>query len=81
MLAEHDARRREALSTARRHLAEAAALKRRVADWARGHGHAQAAAQLEQEATGLDSTSAELVGLDADSRGPDQIGPGRSSSV
>jgi hypothetical protein len=60
MLAEHGAQRRQAVAAARRHLAEAAALNRRVARWARERGHGRAATQLEDEAIALDSASTSL---------------------
>jgi two-component system, chemotaxis family, protein-glutamate methylesterase/glutaminase len=66
MLAEHSAERRRAVSGARRQLAEAAALNRRIARWAREHGHNLAAAQLEAEATTLDKSSVDLLHLGTD---------------
>jgi two-component system, chemotaxis family, protein-glutamate methylesterase/glutaminase len=60
MLAEHGAQRRQAVAAARRHLAEAAALNRRIARWARDRGHGRAAAQLEDEALALEGASANL---------------------
>ena len=61
MLARHAAQRRQSVAAAGRLLAEAAALNRRVAAWARDHGHSSAAAQLDDEATVLDDQSADLL--------------------
>ena len=70
MLAEHGAQRRLAVAAARRHLAEAAALNRRVARWARERGHGRAAAQLEDEALALNSASANLAPIEMASLKP-----------
>lgn len=63
MLARHGAQRRAAVSSAARSLAEAAALNRRVATWAREQGHALAAVRLHEEAVALDLNAAHLVHL------------------
>jgi hypothetical protein len=65
MLGEHGANRREAVSAAARYLAEAAALNRRVAAWARTRDHGVAASRLESEATALDQRSADLLRIAA----------------
>jgi two-component system chemotaxis response regulator CheB len=65
MLAEHGARRRESVSAAARHLAEAAALNRTVARWAREQNHAPSAARLESEAALLDARARDLMRLAA----------------
>src|ERR687885_3017991 len=54
MLAEHGIRRRARLAAAGRQLAETAELNRRVAQWAREHGHPESAERLEREAAVLD---------------------------
>ena len=63
MLAEHGARRRESVSAAARHLAEAAALHRTVGRWARTHGHIPSADRLEAEAAVLDARAEDLMRL------------------
>jgi two-component system, chemotaxis family, protein-glutamate methylesterase/glutaminase len=60
MLADHAAQHRETLGTAMRYTAEAAALKRLIAGWARTHGHSLAAERLDEEADTLDSTAREI---------------------
>jgi hypothetical protein len=63
MLAEHGLRRRAQLVTAGRQLAETAELNRRVAEWARTHGHLPAAERLEQEALVLDEQAGAVLRL------------------
>ena len=63
MLAEHGIRRRARLAAAGRQLAETAELNRRVAQWAREHGHAAAAERLAQEAVALDEQAEAVLGL------------------
>jgi hypothetical protein len=70
MLAEHGSRRGEALSSAWRYIAEAAALNRRIADWARTHEHVVAAIRLDREAEVLERTAEALQRLAASSLVP-----------
>ena len=63
MLAEHGVRRRARLSAAGRQLAETAELNRRVAQWARDHGHLPTAERLEQEAAMLDERAEAVLRL------------------
>jgi two-component system, chemotaxis family, protein-glutamate methylesterase/glutaminase len=63
MLAEHGLRRRTCLAAAGRQLAETAELNRRVAQWARAHGHVPAAQRLEQEAAALDQQAEAVLRL------------------
>jgi hypothetical protein len=65
MLAEHGAVRRARLVEAGRLLAEAAALNRRVAQYAHEHGHTLAASQLDLEAAALDQRAEEVIRLAA----------------
>jgi hypothetical protein len=61
MLAEHGASRRGKLVEAGRLLAEAAALNRRVAEYAQARGHALAAERLHDEADALQQRSSEVM--------------------
>jgi hypothetical protein len=61
MLAEHGAGRRAKLVEAGRLLAEAAALNRRVAEYAAERGHRLAAERLQDEAAALDERSSEVM--------------------
>jgi two-component system, chemotaxis family, protein-glutamate methylesterase/glutaminase len=63
MLAEHGASRRGKLVEAGRLLAEAAALNRRVAQYAAERGHKLAAERLQDEAAALDERSGEVMQL------------------
>jgi two-component system chemotaxis response regulator CheB len=61
MLAEHGTRRRQMILTARRIVAESAALNRHIAEWARTHGHYVAASALDGEADALTRAEATLA--------------------
>jgi two-component system, chemotaxis family, protein-glutamate methylesterase/glutaminase len=65
MLAEHGAGRRAKLVEAGRSLAEAAALNRRVAQYAAERGHSLAAERLQHEAAALDERSSEVMQMAA----------------